>query len=80
MMSKMLVPLLPELEQRALLLGDLAGQKGLEERLAGGQHVGVLHHFVVPEETRNKSQRNQLQRPKRGTNQHDVVDTSAQNR
>ena len=28
--------------------------------------------------TRNKSQRNQLQRPKRGTNQHDVVDTIAQ--
>ena len=34
----------------------------------------------APEETRNKSQRNQLQRPKRGTNQHDVVDTIDQNR
>ena len=31
-------------------------------------------------QTSNKSQRNQLQRPKRGTNQHDVVDTIAQNR
>ena len=34
----------------------------------------------VPAKPRKKSQRNQLQRPERGTDQHDVVDTIAQNR
>ena len=69
---------------------DLIHQEGLrpvdhpEPTLRGvhirGHPAEHRRGAAVPEETRNKSQRNQLQRPKRGTNQHDVVDTIAQNR
>ena len=69
----------------------LAGRGGCRVDLARPQqqpdalYAAVLRReaerrLTVPAKTRNKSQRNQLQRPKRGTNQHDVVDTIAQNR